>query len=314
MWSELKEVPNSKPIVGIRAGDCVILPKLIIPSLVHRASWSYQSIEPVGGEGIEVPNIETYRTDFFGREITVPYVPPPLHPKYSAPGWQKAIVIAPAIPDRADKDQQLGRIKVRFLWDQSQTQRLVDRPEYTCWIRLVMPYAGPNHGFYSMPEVGDEVIVSFESGDMDRPLCLGSVYNVESHFLSQSLTAMQPNNHIAQMETARLKTPKNLSLEFWEAEEEKKQRIELAADRKIVLNMVIDGKTIAYILDSKGTISVHSVGEMTEDSDTQVLIKRGDAGSIKIDKEGNIEIKGKTLKIETTDNTEVKAALIKLNC
>lgn len=315
VWSQMKPLPDNRPLVGIRAGDCMSLPGAQGEYLIHRVSWYYQGTESAGGEGIEQHAVEGYRIDVYGRESQVTYAPPLRHPKYRSAGWQKAIVIAPAIPDKSDKDQQLGRIKVRFLWDKHQEQRLVDRPEHTAWVRLVMPYAGKNHGFYVMPEVGDEVIVSFEEGDMDRPLCLGSVYNVESAFLAHNLSPMQPVDYTAQMETAKLKTPKNLVLEFWEAEQDSnRQRIELSANKKITLTMNIEGSKIAYELDSLGTISVHAVGKITEDSDTEVLIKRGSAASIKMDKDGNIEIKGKTLNIQTTGNTEVKAALIKLNC
>ena len=315
VWSQLRPMPDNRPLAGIRAGDCITLPGKEDEYQVHRVSWYYQGPESIGGEGIRQQAGEAYCIHVYARESQVPYSPPLRHPQYKAPGWQKAVVIAPAIPEKSDKDQQLGRVKVRFLWDKNEQQRLVDRPEHTAWVRLVMPFAGPNHGFYVMPEVGDEVIIAYEDGDMDRPLCLGSVYNVESVLLTQNLTNMQPQNYTGQMETVKLKTPKNLILEFWEAEQEShKQRIELSANKKIVLTMNIEGGKIAYDLDSQGTISVHAVGKMTEDSDTEVLIKRGDAASIKMDKEGNIEIKGKSLKIVTTENTEVKAALIKLNC
>jgi len=47
-------------------------------------------------------------------------------------------------------------------------------------MRTMMPGAGNKRGMYWMPEVGDEVVVAFESGDSNAPVILGSLYNSES--------------------------------------------------------------------------------------------------------------------------------------
>ncbi|MBI5083462.1 MAG: hypothetical protein HZB13_02545 [Acidobacteria bacterium] len=39
------------------------------------------------------------------------------------------------------------------------------------------PYAGQNRGIYFSPEIGDEVMVSFEFGDTNRPIIVGSMWN-----------------------------------------------------------------------------------------------------------------------------------------
>jgi phage baseplate assembly protein gpV len=46
--------------------------------------------------------------------------------------------------------------------------------------RVMMPMAGGGRGTYFLPEVGDEVIVAFESGDVNLPVILGAVWNEES--------------------------------------------------------------------------------------------------------------------------------------
>jgi len=40
----------------------------------------------------------------------------------------------------------------------------------SCWIRVSQPWAGGNWGSIWIPRIGQEVIVSFEEGDPDRPL------------------------------------------------------------------------------------------------------------------------------------------------
>ncbi len=67
---------------------------------------------------------------------------------------------------------QHGQIKVKFHWD-----RRSERADPTCWLRCMHPWAGNGWGFQFIPRVGMEVVVTFEGGDPDRPLVLGTVYN-----------------------------------------------------------------------------------------------------------------------------------------
>ena len=41
---------------------------------------------------------------------------------------------------------------------------------------ITSPYAGDGVGFYCLPEVGDQVLVGFENGDLTRPLVLGGLW------------------------------------------------------------------------------------------------------------------------------------------
>jgi len=44
-------------------------------------------------------------------------------------------------------------------------------------VRVAQVWAGQGYGAFFWPRVGHEVVVSFEDGDPDRPLIVGSVYN-----------------------------------------------------------------------------------------------------------------------------------------
>ena len=63
----------------------------------------------------------------------------------------------------------LGRVKVKFV-------TLPGMPEST-WARLVSPSAGKDRGWVTIPEVGDEVLVSFVHGDIQHAIVVGSLYN-----------------------------------------------------------------------------------------------------------------------------------------
>jgi uncharacterized protein involved in type VI secretion and phage assembly len=68
-----------------------------------------------------------------------------------------------------DDPDAMGRIKVRFPW--------LKESDESRWARLVSFMAGPDRGAVFRPEVGDEVLVVFEHGDMRFPYVLGAVWN-----------------------------------------------------------------------------------------------------------------------------------------
>ncbi len=72
------------------------------------------------------------------------------------------------VTDNNDPDK-LGRVKVKYPW-------LSDDAE-SFWARVMAPGAGPDYGIVWLPQVGDEVLVAFEHGDISYPLVLGGLWN-----------------------------------------------------------------------------------------------------------------------------------------
>ena len=92
--------------------------------------------------------------------------PPVPRPKVG--GVQTAIVIGPEGQEM--NIDPFGRVQVRFWWDAAESTT-------SCWVRVAQVWAGNSWGACFWPRVGHEVVVSFEDGDPDRPLIVGSVYN-----------------------------------------------------------------------------------------------------------------------------------------
>lgn len=66
----------------------------------------------------------------------------------------------------------LGRIQVRLLaWDGVGNQ---DGP---VWARVAVPFAGADRGAFLLPDVGDEVLVTFVQGDPRFPVIVGGLWN-----------------------------------------------------------------------------------------------------------------------------------------
>ena len=87
------------------------------------------------------------------------------------PGVQTAMVVGQA-GEEVFVDR-FGRIKVQFYWDREGKKD----SQSSCWLRVAQIWAGKGWGAFFWPRIGQEVVVSFEEGDPDQPLIVGSVYN-----------------------------------------------------------------------------------------------------------------------------------------
>lgn len=86
------------------------------------------------------------------------------------PPAQRMFGVEPARVVAVDDPEALGRIKVTFPW-------LAENREADAWARVSLPIGGGSTGFWALPEVDDEVLVAFESGDLNRPVVIGSLWN-----------------------------------------------------------------------------------------------------------------------------------------
>ena len=72
------------------------------------------------------------------------------------------------VTDNKDPDK-LGRVKVRFPWD--------DKGDACPWVRVVSAAAGKEQKAFFIPKKDDNVLVAFEKGDPSAPVILGALYH-----------------------------------------------------------------------------------------------------------------------------------------
>jgi uncharacterized protein involved in type VI secretion and phage assembly len=65
-----------------------------------------------------------------------------------------------------------NRVQVRFF----NTDGVADQ-DSAVWARVAVPFAGSHRGAFLIPNVGDEVVVVFLSGDSRFPVVIGSLWN-----------------------------------------------------------------------------------------------------------------------------------------
>lgn len=143
------------------------------PNLMMNDNWqviqvSHHGVQPLadngGGEGTQLSN-------------SVEFIPgtqewrPPHHYKPTADGDEVATVVGP--PGEEIYVNEVGAVKVYFHWDR------YGKPDHSasCWVRVAMGWNGNGYGFSAVPRIGQEVIVSYLNGDIDRPIITGCTYN-----------------------------------------------------------------------------------------------------------------------------------------
>ncbi len=115
-----------------------------------------------------------YRCTFGVIPKNVPYRAPQVTPWPEIAGLHTAMVTGPA-GEEIYTDEH-GRIKVQFHWD----RKGENDERTTCFIRVAMPWTGKDWGIFAIPRIGQEVVIQFEEGDPDRPICTGMLYNPET--------------------------------------------------------------------------------------------------------------------------------------
>ncbi|WP_311750392.1 type VI secretion system tip protein TssI/VgrG [Proteus columbae] len=143
------------------------------PSARMNSRWqvisaSHHGVQPLadngGGEGTQLSNHVTF----------IPGTQewrPPFHYKPLADGDELATVVGPE-GEEIYTDEQ-GAVKVYFHWDRR------GKPDHSgsCWLRVAQGWNGDGYGFMAIPRIGQEVIVSYLNGDIDRPIITGCTYN-----------------------------------------------------------------------------------------------------------------------------------------
>lgn len=74
------------------------------------------------------------------------------------------------VTDLADPDAQ-GRVRIRLPWAPDA------EAGFEVWARMAAMFAGPGHGAFFLPDVGDEVLVAFGGGDPRHCFVIGGLWN-----------------------------------------------------------------------------------------------------------------------------------------
>ncbi|MFM2052573.1 MAG: hypothetical protein RL456_610, partial [Pseudomonadota bacterium] len=150
-------------------------------------------------------------------------------------------------------------------------------------------------GSYFVPQIGDEVLVSFNHGDVREPYVLGTLWNT-----MDQPPAAAPTDAM----TKRLiRTPLGHELSFDEAT----QTVTLQSNSMATLTLGLDK---AELSTPAAKVTVGMAGDVTITAATKLTL---DAAVIEIKAQGALLVNGKTISISATGNCAVSGSIVSLN-
>lgn len=175
------------------------------------------------------------------------------------------------------------------------------------WARLVQPSSGKEWGHYFLPEVGDQVLLAFENGNIEKPYVLGGVPLDNNKFLTGSVDR---DNKIKRIVTKHGST---IVFEDNAADEQGGQDkiIIQTAGAELTLEMDNGGDKIR-LRDKKGnnTIELSTVeeqGSLTIKTESRLTIKVGDTIKLTMSGEsGAVKLSASEFTVETSKSAAVK--------
>lgn len=178
------------------------------------------------------------------------------------------------------------------------------------WARVAMPSAGAEWGHYFLPEIGDQVLVVFEEGIIDRPYIIGCIQKSSDKFLSKS--KHEKNQH------KRIVTRHGSAIEFEDVADDNggdgdgtKDKINIYTAEKAHSITLDNDKKQIEIKDVDGNADIlmkTENGEITIKAAKKISIKAGDNVSIMMNGEtGKITINCQDLSIDASGKIQQQA-------
>ena len=317
-------------------------------SLVRLGSLIYVKFP----SGFEKENMGEYRVisvehcvdrdDYYNRFVAVP-----LGMEYAM--YEPETIAYPEIAEVVANDdpKKQGRVQVRFFW-----QRHLG--EQTSWLRVQTPDAGvltdnsSNRGFQFIPEVGDQVMVSFEQGNPHRPYVSGSMYhgkntkevsnNIRSIATKSGSTIVFDDTESAEKITIKdkkgniitfdskdkslsLQSPETINISAKNVKINAQENVEITAEKDIITHSkseTVINSEVDIDLVSQKNISLQSEERMTLRSDNTLAIEAQNKATLRADTallQGTslTELSGERIKLKGKSLAELMARLVKIN-
>jgi uncharacterized protein involved in type VI secretion and phage assembly len=170
------------------------------------------------------------------RDLAVPRWPTGLDSRFYG--------VHPALVTDVNDPDGVGRVRIKLPWSPDG-----DGATYEAWARLATLMAGGDRGTWFVPEVDDEVLAVFESGDPARPYVIGALWNGKD----------APPESISQKNDIRAIHSRNgVVLTFDDTDGQERLRLETPGGQTVTL---ADGPSTITIQDANGnTVTLDSSG------------------------------------------------------
>lgn len=163
----------------------------------------------------------------------------------------------PALVTDIVDPESLGRVELKFPWLGNEA----GGQDVRAWATLLSPYADDDQGILILPEVGSQVVVAFEAGELRRPYIVGACWNGREALPSAPSV---PNNK-------RLwKTRSGSVLEFDDTEGAPKVTLATQSGHRLVLD---DGTSEVKLTHANGSlITINAAGQISIQANATVEV------------------------------------------
>lgn len=182
------------------------------------------------------------------------------------------------------------------------------------WARVAMPSGGKGWGHYFLPEAGDQVLLAFEGGDIEKPYVIGCIQKDNDKFLTDSVNDKN--------RTKRIVTKHGSMITFDDSPDDKdgkKDKITIqTADKAHTILLDNENKKIR-IADKAGEDYIEmkteeGSGTLTMKIKSKVTIAVGDSIKFILNGEsGAVKLEASSVNIEAKDKVGLKSdSMVKL--
>lgn len=191
-----------------------------------------------------------------------------------------------------NKDAEgMGRVKVKFPWRGDSDE--------SYWARVSTLMAGKDRGAFFLPEVGDEVLVAFDHGDINHPYVIGALWN--------GVDTPPETNADGKNNIRTIKSRSGHEIIFDDNDEQKKEKIEIHT--KAGHTILLDDSAGAEKIEIKDKTGNNSI--MIDSVQNAIAISSQMKLSIKAQA---IEIEsGGMMSIKSSATLTIQGAIVKIN-
>ena len=176
------------------------------------------------------------------------------------------------------------------------------------WARVAMPSGGSKWGHYFLPEVGDQVLLAFEGGNIEKPYVIGCIQKTADKFLKDSV---DKDNQYKRIVT---KHGSNIVFEDNSMDENGlKDKITIeTAQQKLQIKMDNENEKIRIGDKAKEDFmemyTKEGAGTLTIQIKSKITIKVGDKITMTLNGEsGAVSIQADTIALEGTNRVTAKS-------
>ncbi|WP_409966929.1 phage baseplate assembly protein V [Bengtsoniella intestinalis] len=210
---------------------------------------------------------------------------------------------------KTDNYTREGRVQVKIPVFKGTSTEVVK------WARVAIPYGGGDYGMYFLPEVGDQVLLSFEGGLIDCPFVIGCLPKDSDNILTQDYkTTPYENNYVKKIRT---KGKQQIVFDDTADAETLTLKGYASADGTLTNHIIMSHskseseETHDVAIRGNDSIAIEAVNDsITITAKKKLTIKVGSEIVITLNGEnGNIDItKGKNLTVNVSGNMNMKSS------